>query len=227
MRRIGLILAVVLSLGGCAAGASPGASSSTAATSSTAASSPSQAAVMTTSPEPSAAPSQAVTPAPASAAAPSVKASAPASPSPASPVPSLAPPPAPTSAAIAIESTGFGGTATLTATWKQAATDGVTMRIYGVTKCLNAREPGPGETSVPCLVPGTTLTADVERLVASAPAAAGRVTWSWPGWGDIGAALATYKGEDFYAFVIGGNNAAGNSPLYIMASSGYCPTCTT
>jgi hypothetical protein len=220
MRRIGLILAVVLSLGGCAAGTRPEVSSSTAP------SSPGQGA-LTTSPGPSALPSPVVSPAPASADAPSVMPSEPPSPAAASQVPSLAPPASPTSASIVIDSAGFGGIATLTATWKQATSDGVTMRIYGVTKCLNAREPGPGETSVPCLVPGTQLTADVERLVATAPAADGRVTWSWPGWGDIGAALGTYNGEDFYAFVIGGNNAAGNSPLYIMATSAYCPTCTT
>lgn len=126
-----------------------------------------------------------------------------------------------------IASGGFGGTAAYTVTWNEAVTDGVTMRIYGVTECLNAGALTKGQQSVPCLVPGMSLPAKAMTLVATAPAAAGEATWTSAGFGNIGQALAEYDGKDFYAFVIGAYNAAGHSKLFIADTAAYCPACTT
>jgi hypothetical protein len=142
------------------------------------------------------------------------------------PTPTITAPPAPTNVTMDIASSGFGGTAHYTVSWHEAATAGVTMRVYGVSACLNAGALPPGASMVPCLVRGMRLPANVLSLVATAPAAAGRVSWTSPGFGDIGAALAEYGGKDFYAFVIGAYSAAGHSRMAIAATAQYCPDCT-
>jgi hypothetical protein len=63
-------------------------------------------------------------------------------------------------------------------TWKAPRTDGIEIRVLGVTECLSApRHPKPGVG--PCLVPHTALPASVLEPIAKAPASAGKVTWTW------------------------------------------------
>jgi hypothetical protein len=119
---------------------------------------------------------------------------------------------------------GFGaGTTTMTITWKEAATAGATIRVYGVTTCLNP----PGTDNVPCLVVNTLLPDKALTLVATAPAAQGRVSWTWPSWGNIGQALAVHGSDTYYAFVVGAYTTAGHSKMIIAATAGACSTCTT
>jgi hypothetical protein len=119
---------------------------------------------------------------------------------------------------------GFGvGTTTMSITWREPLTAGLTIRVYGVTACLNP----PGTDNVPCLVVNTSLPANVLTLVATAPAAQGHASWTWPSWGNIGQALAVNGSETYYAFVVGAYTAVGHSKMIIAATADYCSTCTT
>ncbi|HEY7970473.1 MAG TPA: hypothetical protein VID95_10800 [Candidatus Limnocylindrales bacterium] len=119
---------------------------------------------------------------------------------------------------------GFGiGTTTMTVTWKEPATASATIRVYGVTACLNP----PGTDNVPCLVVKTLLPDKALILVATAPATQGHVSWTWPSWGNIGQALAVHGSDTYYAFVVGAYTAAGHSKMIIAATAHACSTCTT
>ena len=96
------------------------------------------------------------------------------------------------------------------------------IRVYGVTECINNVD---GE---PCLVLHTALPDSVRDLVAKAPAADGSAGWTWPGWENIGGAMAVNPDGDhyYYAFVAAAYNAAGHSKFIILDSSTACPDCT-
>ena len=111
----------------------------------------------------------------------------------------------------------------MTISWTGPVTAGTTIRVYGITACLNP----PGTDNVPCVGTDTLLPASALTLVASAPAAQGRVSWTWPSWGNIGQALAVHGSDTYYAFVVGAYTAAGHSKLMIAATAGACSTCTT
>jgi len=111
----------------------------------------------------------------------------------------------------------------MTVTWKDPVPAGATIRVYGLTKCLNP----PGTDNVPCLVVKTMLPANVLTLVAKAPATQGHVSWTWPSWGNIGQALAIHGSDTYYAFVIGAYTATGHSKLIIAATASACSTCLT
>ena len=108
--------------------------------------------------------------------------------------------------------------------WTETYPKGTEIRVYGVTECLNNVD---GE---PCLVLHTALPASVRHLVARAPAADGKVVWTWPGWENIGGALAFSRdGEKDYvydAFVVAAYNDAGHSKFIILDSAIACPDCT-
>jgi hypothetical protein len=108
--------------------------------------------------------------------------------------------------------------------WTEKYPKGTEIRVYGVTECLNNVD---GE---PCLVPHTPLPASVRHLVAKARAADGKAAWTWPGWENIGGALASSgEGEhDYYyeAFVAAAYNDAGHSKFIILDSAIACPGCT-
>ncbi len=118
---------------------------------------------------------------------------------------------------------GFGvGTTTMTVTWKEPAPAGATIRVYGVTACLNP----PGTDNVPCLVVKTLLPDKALTLVATAPATQGHVSWTWPSWGNIGGALAVHGSDTYYAFVVAAYTPAGHSKMIIAATASACSKCT-
>ena len=75
-----------------------------------------------------------------------------------------------------------GGECITTITWKEAATSGTEIWVYGVTVCLSATpEPGSGS----CLLADTSVPADVRKLIAKVPASDGTVSWTGPPWQDV------------------------------------------
>src|SRR6476661_8121079 len=68
---------------------------------------------------------------------------------------------------------------TQTVTWQAPRTNGVTISVYGITKCI-AQPPNPSPaTSGRCLVEHTPLPASVRRLLATTPASDGSASWTW------------------------------------------------
>jgi len=107
-----------------------------------------------------------------------------------------------------------------TVTWRTPQSEGVEIRVYGVTKCIAApKAPAPG-TSGPCLVTGTPLPASVRTLLGTAPASNGVVSWSWrEGTGcDIGLAHDP-DGPVYQAVVLAAYNASGHS-IFAIAEPG-------
>jgi hypothetical protein len=141
----------------------------------------------------------------------------------------LGPPPPPTAVAFTTADDPSGGgygtttttTTTMTVTWKEAPATGVEVRVFGVTKCL----PPPGLDSAPCLVEHTPLPPSDLVLIAKAPASRGKVSWTWPAWGDIGGNIAVHGNTSFASFVVAAYNAAGHSKFVIVVAAGYCATC--
>ena len=113
---------------------------------------------------------------------------------------------------------------TRTVTWESPLTKGVEIRVYGVTKCVSRpADPKPG-TDGPCLVKHTRLPASIRTLLATAPASAGKVTWTWIDEGDPGCDLtfpigATPDGEYYYAVVVAAYSTSGHS-IFTVAQSG-------
>jgi hypothetical protein len=109
------------------------------------------------------------------------------------------------------------GDTTFTVTWVAPRTEGVTMRVYGVTECFGVEgDPGWAERGGPCLVEHTPLPASVRELIAKAPASAGTVSWTCPNEPLDG--LVT-KGPDctiYESIVIASYNAAGHSIFAIV-----------
>src|SRR5262245_54265195 len=68
---------------------------------------------------------------------------------------------------------------TQTVRWRTPRTRGVEIRVYGITECLAMPAHPKPDTGGPCLVEHTALPASIRRLLATAPATAGRVSWSW------------------------------------------------
>jgi hypothetical protein len=109
----------------------------------------------------------------------------------------------------------------MTVTWSEASTTDTTIRVYGVTACLGP----PDVDNMPCVGDTTSLPRSKLTLVATAPAAKGRVTWTWPSWGDIGGALAVHGSDSYYAFVVGAYGAAGHSKLIVAVTASTCVGC--
>ena len=202
------------------------------------------------SPEPSAA-SAWPTPSEAASASPSEELTSPAAPSPTtvaspvdpSPSPSAAPTTEPTSPPIPPKPTGVtfdtlydgdtGGVSdiveiTQTVTWQAPRDEGVEIRVYGVTECLaRPDDPAPG-TSGPCLVVNTRLPESIRVLLATAPASAGIMSWSWTQ--DAGCDMpwiANFPdGPQYYAVVLGAYGPSDHSVIFAIAEPGswYEPT---
>jgi hypothetical protein len=113
---------------------------------------------------------------------------------------------------------------TRTVTWESPLTKGVEIRVYGATECVaRPAEPKPG-TDGPCLVKHTRLPASGRTLLATAPASAGKVTWSWIDEGDPGCDLTipigtTPNGQNYYAVVVAAYSTSGHS-IFAVAESG-------
>lgn len=131
-------------------------------------------------------------------------------------------PPAPTAVRITMKgggSTGGAASITTTVTWKEAVTKGTEIRVYGVTACFAPPTGGP------CLVEQTPLPSSVRNLIARAPAAQGKVSWTWPEWGDVGGAVMAHGSTDYESIVVAAYNAAGHSKFIIVATGELCPGC--
>lgn len=107
-------------------------------------------------------------------------------------------------------------------TWKTPRTEGVEIRVYGVTECLSEPTNPKAGASGPCLVPHTRLPKRALTLIGVAPASAGRLTWTWDiidgcdVSGDyISRADPASEDEQVYAVVVAAHNTAGNSVFAI------------
>jgi len=112
---------------------------------------------------------------------------------------------------------------TQTVTWRTPRTKGVTIRVYGVTECLaRPAHPKPG-ASGPCLVTHTRLPGSVRRLLAKAPASAGKVSWSWTHVTGCDIALfgSDPDGPPYDAVVLAAYNASGQSIFTIAEPGGW------
>ena len=197
----------------------------------------------TLTPSPSAAPSSTAPSSPSDAAAPLDTATPPATPASAVPTASFPPPPTSrptpkaTTATVPAKPTGVtfttdrvelpGSTGadviaykvTHTVRWQAPRTEGVEIRVYGVTECLSEpSDPSPG-TSGPCLVEHTLLTPPVMALAATAPAAAGEISWIAPFYYECLGPPVGPDGLDYQAIVIAAYNAAGHS-IFAIAEPG-------
>jgi hypothetical protein len=108
---------------------------------------------------------------------------------------------------------------TQTVTWTAPRGDGVEIRVYGVTSCIaEPASPSPGSGG-PCLVEHTPLPAEDRTLLATAPASAGDVSWSWTGIPDCeGPGLAhDPRGPEYEAIVLAAYSASGQSIFAIAA----------
>jgi hypothetical protein len=106
-----------------------------------------------------------------------------------------------------------------TVTWAAPRSEGVEIRVYGVTKCIaEPASPSPGSGG-PCLVEHTPLPAEDRTLLATAPASAGDLSWSWTGTSDCeGPGLAhDPRGPAYHAVVVAAYSASGQSIFAIAA----------
>ena len=121
-----------------------------------------------------------------------------------------------------VETDGSGQYAdiTQTVTWRTPRSDGVEIRVYGVTKCIaEPRHPAPN-TSGPCLVTGTPLPASVRTLLGKAPASDGAVSWSWTEETGCDIGLPNRPdGPAYHAVVLAAYNASGHS-IFAIAEPG-------
>lgn len=178
---------------------------------------------------PTASPSITITPAAASPTA----AATPASPSPsATPQPTPEPtpvpvPPKPTGVTFEQETRpiddGDFGEVTQTVTWAAPRSEGIEIRVYGVIGCIaEPADPAPG-TNGPCLVVHTPLPASVRRLLATAPASDGAVSWTWTEEGgcDPSPFRSAPDGPGYRAVVLAAYGPSGHSIFAIAEPGGW------
>ena len=109
---------------------------------------------------------------------------------------------------------------TQTVKWAAPRTEGVEIRVYGVTECIaKPANPSP-DTNGPCLVEHTSLPASVRTLLATAPASDGAVSWTWTGTFDCEIGLAyDPRGPAYHAVVLAAYSASGQS-IFAIAEPG-------
>ena len=109
---------------------------------------------------------------------------------------------------------------TQTVTWRAPRSEGVEIRVYGVTDCIAyPAHPRPGAHG-PCLVVHTPMPASVRRLLATAPASDGVVSWTWtePS-GCMTDLPSAPDGPAYYAVVLAAYSASGHS-IFAIAEPG-------
>jgi hypothetical protein len=142
------------------------------------------------------------------------------------PSPKFTPPPVPPKpTGVSFEETRVGDEApstriTQTVRWAEPRTEGVEIRVYGVTQCIaKPAEPSP-DTAGPCLVVHTPLPPSVRTLLASAAASDGVVSWTWTGTFDCEVGLAYDPGGPAYeAVVVAAYSSSGHS-IFAIAEAG-------
>jgi hypothetical protein len=111
---------------------------------------------------------------------------------------------------------------TQTVTWRTPRTEGIEIRVYGVTRCLAEPNDPPAGTSGPCLVEHTALPASVRTLLATAPASAGIVSWTWME--ETGCSIGLEYDPDgpaYYAVVLAAYGASRHSIFAIAEPGGW------
>ena len=111
---------------------------------------------------------------------------------------------------------------TQTVRWGAPGSEDVEIRVYGVTECVaKPGNPSP-DTHGPCLVEHTPVPASVRTLLATAPASAGVVSWTWTGTFDCEVGLAYDPGGPAYhAVVLAAYSASGQSIFAIAEPGGW------
>jgi len=109
---------------------------------------------------------------------------------------------------------------TQTVTWRAPLSEGVEIRVYGVTECIaEPADPEPG-TSGPCLVVHTPLPESVRTLLATAPASDGTVSWAWTEETGCNPGLANDPaGPPYFSVVLAAYGPSGHS-IFAIAESG-------
>ena len=111
---------------------------------------------------------------------------------------------------------------TQTVTWRTPRTNGVTISVYGITKCIaQPANPSPA-TSGPCLVEHTPLPASVRRLLATTPASDGSASWTWSEETGCDVGLPNKPdGPAYYAVVLAAYSASDHSIFAIAEPGGW------
>jgi hypothetical protein len=221
-RAVAMAIAVVLVAAGCQASAGsatpdPTDGPTTAPTVEPTRTSASAGPAATSRPSPTTAGSLAVVPSPTTAGSPAAVVTAP------PPAPS-GPPAAPTGVTLDKgEGTDASGLVVqrFTVRWDAPLTPSVTIRVFGVTRCLNK----PTSTGVPCVVDGMRVPAGARTLLAHGPSSAGVVSWTWP-LADVDGPVLAWDGRRlYYAFVVTAANDVGRSPFVVAESAVACSDC--
>ena len=111
---------------------------------------------------------------------------------------------------------------TQTVRWEAPGSEGVEIRVYGVTECVAMPGNPSPDTHGPCLVEHTPLPASVRTLLATAPASDGVVSWTWTGTFDCEVGLAyNPRGPAYYAVVLAAYSASGHSIFAIAEAGGW------
>jgi hypothetical protein len=144
------------------------------------------------------------------------------------PEPTLVPmPPKPTGVTFDVQEKYLGRgryRRTATVTWRSPWSEGVTVRVYGVTECLSMPTPSPESAGGPCLVEHTWLPSSVLSLAASAPASAGMASWWWiEDWAEEGCnwypPVSGHDGSWYRSVVLAAYSASGHS-IFAIAEPG-------
>jgi hypothetical protein len=101
--------------------------------------------------------------------------------------------------------------------WRSPQSEGVEIRVYGVTECIaEPADPSPN-TSGPCLVEDTPLPGPLRTLLATAPASDGSASWAWTGTFDCEGPGLAYdpQGPVHHAVVLAAYDASGHSAFAI------------
>jgi hypothetical protein len=108
---------------------------------------------------------------------------------------------------------------THTVRWQAPRDQGVEIRVYGVTECLaGPADPAPG-TSGPCLLEHTLLPSSVMALAATAPAAAGEISWIAPFHYECTGPPVGPDGLDYESVVLAAYGSKGHS-IFAIAEPG-------
>ena len=142
-----------------------------------------------------------------------------------SPSPTPVPPPRPSGVSFHERRKGDDAELTKitqTVKWAAPASEGVEIRVYGVTECIaRPAKPSP-DTHGPCLVEHTPLPASVRKLLATAPASDGVVSWTWTGTFDCDEGMAyDPRGLAYYAVVLAAYSTSGHSTFAIAEPGGW------
>jgi hypothetical protein len=99
--------------------------------------------------------------------------------------------------------------------WKAPRTEGLTIKVFGVNRCLRKSH------DKPCLVANTRLPAGSLEYIAEAPAGDGKLKWTWPGHDPNSTRLALItspSGSDIYSFVLAAYGPSGHSKFAIAVT---------